>query len=86
MGLEISAGLEAMLRGARIAALIGEDLASNLGVRVGDAIVVQSRACSAGTEPAQWDFEVAGVYPSACPQVSRSSALSQGVNGNPLSQ
>ena len=40
MGLEVGQGLEATLRGNRIGALIGEDLASNLDVRVGDAVVV----------------------------------------------
>ena len=65
MGLEISPGMEAMLRGNRIGALVGEDLASNLDVRVGDAIVVQSRGVQRRDGTSQWEFEVVGVYPSS---------------------
>lgn len=63
MGLEVAPGLEAMLRGNRIGALVGEDLASDLDVRVGDAVVVQSRGVPRRDGTSQWDFEVVGIYP-----------------------
>ena len=63
MGLEIGPGLEATLRGNRIVALIGEDLASNLDVRAGDAVVVQSAGVPRRDGTSQWEFEVVGVYP-----------------------
>ena len=63
MGLEVAPGLEPMLRGNRIGALVGEDLASDLDVRVGDAVVVQSRGVPRRDGTSQWDFEVVGIYP-----------------------
>lgn len=63
MGLEVGSGLEATLRGNRIGALIGEDLASNLDVRAGDAVVVQSTGVPRRDGTSQWELEVVGVYP-----------------------
>ena len=63
MGLEVAPGLEPMLRGNRIGALVGADLASDLDVRVGDAVVVQSRGVPRRDGTSQWDFEVVGIYP-----------------------
>ena len=63
MGLEMAPRLEAMLSENRIGALIGEDLASSLDVRVGDALNVQSRGAPRKDGTNQWAFEVVGVYP-----------------------
>ena len=62
MGLEVGPGPEAMLGGNRIGALIGEDLAADLDVHVGDAVVVQSRGIPRRDGTSQWAFEVVGVY------------------------
>ena len=63
MGLEMAPGLEAMLSENRIGALIGEDLASALDVRAGDALNVQSRGAPRKDGTNQWAFEVVGIYP-----------------------
>ena len=63
MGLEIGPRLEATLSGNRIGALIGEDLASDLDVRAGDAVVVQSTGIPRRDGTGQWAFKVVGVYP-----------------------